>query len=144
MTLPPPAPHAQSGVLAYRWQAQQLEVLLITSRRRSRWVIPKGIIEPNLSAAASAEKEAYEEAGIAGQVEPISFGTYTYRKSGYRWTVSVFPLEVTTVLANWPEMLSRRRDWFSVRDAAELVEEPELRALLSHLPEHLQAALPEQ
>jgi 8-oxo-dGTP pyrophosphatase MutT (NUDIX family) len=144
MKSPPPAPHAQSGVLAYRRQAQQLEVLLITSRRRSRWIIPKGIVERNLSAAASAEKEAYEEAGITGVVEPIPLGTYTYRKSGYQWTVSVFPFEVTTVLVSWPEMLSRRRNWFNVRHAAELVEEPELQALLAHLPAHLQTTLPDQ
>lgn len=141
---PPPAPHAQSGVIPYRWRAQQLEVLLITSRRRSRWVIPKGIVEPNLSPAASAEKEAFEEAGIRGVTATPALGAYRYEKWGYRWTVTVFPFAVTELLNTWPEMLSRERRWFGVSDAAALVDEPELRALLERLAERVAVPPPDE
>lgn len=50
--------YRQSGVIPYRWQQEELQVLLITNRRNRRWVIPKGIVEPELSPAASAVKEA--------------------------------------------------------------------------------------
>ena len=40
----------QSGVIPYRVRKGNLEILLITSRRERRWIIPKGIIEPDYSA----------------------------------------------------------------------------------------------
>ena len=60
--------YRQSAVIPYRLTQQietgppSVEVLLITSRKRKRWVIPKGIVEPKLSPLESALKEAYEEA----------------------------------------------------------------------------------
>src|SRR5210317_1534724 len=48
----------QSGVIPYRVRKGNLEILLITSRRERRWIIPKGIIEPDYSARNSAAKEA--------------------------------------------------------------------------------------
>ena len=40
----------QSAVLAYRHDRGNLEILLVTSRRKKRWVIPKGVREPDLDA----------------------------------------------------------------------------------------------
>ena len=57
----------QSAVVPYRLVKNEIEVLLITTRK-GRWIIPKGIIEPELSAAESAAKEALEEAGVKGEV----------------------------------------------------------------------------
>lgn len=64
MPTTPAAPFPQSGAIPYRWYAQQLQVLLTTSRRNKRWIIPKGLIEYHLSAADSAAQEAWEEAGV--------------------------------------------------------------------------------
>ena len=50
----------QSAVLPYREDRKRLEFLLITSRRRKRWVIPKGVRELDMTPAASAAKEALE------------------------------------------------------------------------------------
>ena len=36
----------QSGVIPYRIMDGQIEVMLITSSGGKRWVIPKGLIEP--------------------------------------------------------------------------------------------------
>ena len=55
--------YIQSGVLPYRVEGGVMRVLLITSQGGRRWVIPKGIVEPGLSAVVSAAKEALEEAG---------------------------------------------------------------------------------
>ena len=35
----------QSGVIPYRIQEGKIEILLITSLKKKRWIIPKGIIE---------------------------------------------------------------------------------------------------
>ena len=55
-------------MLPYRRAGDEILVLLITSRKAARWVLPKGIVEPGMSAPASAAKEAWVEAGIAGEV----------------------------------------------------------------------------
>jgi hypothetical protein len=44
--------------------------------------------------------------------------------------VSVYLLEVREELEIWPECARRRRAWFTLAEAAEAVQEPELRALL--------------
>jgi 8-oxo-dGTP pyrophosphatase MutT (NUDIX family) len=137
MCLVLPAPFPQSGVIPYRWQDQQLEVLLITSRRGARWIIPKGMVEPQLSPAASACQEAYEEAGVRGRVSSVAIGSYQYRKWGMRWTVEVFTLAVQTTLEVWPEMRERERRWFPVQVAAQAVTELALQSLISSLPNAL-------
>jgi 8-oxo-dGTP pyrophosphatase MutT (NUDIX family) len=140
MSAKPPAPYPQSGVIPYRWHDQQLEILLITSRRRHRWVIPKGIIEPHLTSSTSACQEAYEEAGIRGEIFPQAIGTYTYTKWGYTWTVTVYLLAVHTILDIWPEMRSRERSWHPVQHAAGLVDEPALQALITSVPARIRGA----
>ena len=126
--------YAQSAVLPYRRRDDDLEVLVVTSRKGSRWVIPKGIVEPGMTAAASAAKEAMEEAGVEGRVANRSLGKYRYRKWGGTCEVEVFAMEVTTELEDWPESHFRRRAWVSPEAAVERLDHPKLRKLLRRLP----------
>jgi 8-oxo-dGTP pyrophosphatase MutT (NUDIX family) len=124
----------QYAALPWR-QAQGLEILLITSRETRRWVIPKGWPIPAHSAAESAAQEAYEEAGIRGQMAVHSMGHYTYSKrqrggARKRFRVDVFAMEVSEVLDLWPEAHERARQWLPPEEAWALVEEPELAALI--------------
>jgi predicted NUDIX family NTP pyrophosphohydrolase len=59
----------QAGVIAYRAVHGQVQVQLITSRDTGRWIIPKGNISVSVSPSRAAETEAYEEAGVKGEVE---------------------------------------------------------------------------
>jgi 8-oxo-dGTP pyrophosphatase MutT (NUDIX family) len=106
---------------------------MVTSRSGKRWVIPKGIIEPDLSAAASAAKEAWEEAGVRGVVRPGSVGTYRYQKWGGTCTVEVFVLDVERLEDAWPEQALRRRCWFGLDRAAGLVREEGLAMMIRAL-----------
>ncbi len=136
MSLPTPRPpwcYRQSGVIAYRHGAGGLEVLLVTSRKRKRWVIPKGIVEPGLSAGASAAKEAHEEAGVAGVLSARPIGSFRYRKWHGECHVAVFLLRVDELCADWPEAPLRQRCWLAASDAAARVREPGLQALLGGL-----------
>ncbi|NET56922.1 MAG: NUDIX hydrolase [Symploca sp. SIO2E6] len=72
----------QSGVIPYRLREGITEVLLITSINSKRWIIPKGLVEPGMTPQDSAAKEAWEEAGVIGEVLPTLMGTYDYRKWG--------------------------------------------------------------
>ncbi len=124
----------QSGVIPYRIMGGKIEVMLITSSGGKRWVIPKGLIEPNMTPQDSAAKEAWEEAGVLGRVFPDLMGTYQYYKSGCTLQVEVFLLQVETVLENWPEAYKRKRQWVSIPKAIKRVDEPELKVILRDLP----------
>lgn len=128
------APAQQIAALPWR-QAQGFEILLITSRETRRWVIPKGWPMPGKSAAESAAQEAYEEAGVRGEMTAQAMGRYSYRKrqrggGKKRFRVDVFAMEVTEALDQWPEAHERARQWFSPAEALTLVEEPELAVLI--------------
>lgn len=135
--------YRQSAVIPYRLapsadgDAPLVEILLITTRKRKRWIIPKGIVDPGLSALESALKEAYEEAGIRGSAPETPFGEYSYEKWRGVCRVEVFLCEVTDVLDAWPEDWARRREWVTADEAARRVREPELRELLRAVPQTL-------
>jgi 8-oxo-dGTP pyrophosphatase MutT (NUDIX family) len=137
----PPSPTAAATVaqfasLPWRRQADgEVKVLLITSRGTRRWVIPKGWPMPDRTPAEAAAQEAYEEAGVVGAPADKPIGTYAYDKrlrdgALQSVEVSVFPLEVFVEQLGFPEHGQRERLWTSAGEAAELVEEPELKALL--------------
>jgi ADP-ribose pyrophosphatase YjhB (NUDIX family) len=94
--------YRQSAVIPYRRGPSGLEVLLVTSRKGTRWVLPKGVVEPDLSPAASAANEALEEAGVSGAIDAEPLGTDQYRKWGGICTVQVFAMEVEEEVADWP------------------------------------------
>lgn len=131
----------QSGVLPFRCGDNGIEILLITSRTSGRWVIPKGMIEPGMNPARSAEKEGYEEAGIKGTLIKKRLGDYKYEKSenkgGQCCKVEVYPIQVTDLLDDWPEKSERTRKWVSPQKAAELVNEDKLKKIIGDCPEKI-------
>ena len=133
--------YSQSGAIPYRMQDDKLQVLLITTRGRKRWIVPKGVIEQNLSANDSAAQEAYEEAGVKGQVGHREMGEYQYQKWGGTCTVKVFPLEVEEVLDVWPESRVRQRKWVEVEEAIAMVDVPTLQDMIRMLPERIESEI---
>lgn len=127
--------YRQSAVLPYRLRCGEPEVLLITSRKGTRWVLPKGIVEPELTPLESAAKEALEEAGVEGEVLERKLGIYTYEKWGGTCKVKVFLMKVSSELETWPEANFRRREWLSIGKAAERVDERKLRKLIRRVPD---------
>ena len=110
-------------------------MLLVTSRETRRWVLPKGNPVHGLSLHASAAHEAEEEAGILGAACPTPIGSYRYRKrrrngASLMVTVDVFPIAVTEQLDEWEEQDQRERRWFTLAEAADAVDEPDLKQLI--------------
>jgi 8-oxo-dGTP pyrophosphatase MutT (NUDIX family) len=128
----------QSGVLPYRVQDGLIQVLLITSVKRKRWIIPKGMVEPGLSAAESAAKEAWEEAGVTGTISKLPLDHYTYKKWGGAYWVDVFLLRVETIYEDWPEARFRTRRWLSQEKAAKKVAEIPLKQIIAQLADYLE------
>jgi phosphohistidine phosphatase len=121
--------YTQSAVLPFRVDGGSLEFLLITSRRKKRWVLPKGVVELQLAPADSAAKEALEEAGIEGRVSEEPIGRYQYEKWDGTCSVEVFSMAVETAHDSWPESY-RDRCWVGPTDAAARVSEPELKRII--------------
>ena len=126
----------QIGALPYRrLRGGEYAVLLVTSRESRRWVIPKGWPMKGRKPHEAAEREAYEEAGLVGQIGKRPLGFYLYEKrlknrDSVLCQVKVFPLEVRKQLKIWPEMDEREGRWFLPSDAAEAVHEAGLAAII--------------
>ncbi|HAC64937.1 MAG TPA: NUDIX hydrolase [Cyanothece sp. UBA12306] len=127
----------QSAVIPYRFRQGNLEVLLITSRNNKRWIIPKGIIEPDMTPEDSGAQEAFEEAGVKGKVSSKIMGSYTYQKWGTTCRVKIFILEVEVIYIDWLEASFRKRQWVNISDAIKLIQEEEVRKILAKLPDYL-------
>ncbi|NKB58443.1 MAG: NUDIX domain-containing protein [Alphaproteobacteria bacterium] len=124
----------QSAALPFAYRRRGIKVLLVTSLGTRRWILPKGHLEPGLTACESAESEALEEAGVVGTMTTRCLGSYDYRKrpekGGERCRVRVYALEVTRILEEYPEAAIRKRQWMSVQKAIKAVQEPGLKVLL--------------
>lgn len=125
----------QIAALCWRQRRGQIEVLLITSRDTGRWVVPKGWPMDGHSDPEAAAMEAWEEAGVRGDITDVALGRFQYDKFNpakptKRCEVTVYPLRVARLEPKFPERNERRRKWFSARKAAKAVHESELADLI--------------
>ena len=126
---------SQFAALCYKKVKGKLKILLVTSRRSGRWVVPKGWPMDNKTPAKSAAQEAWEEAGVIGDATDRCLGVFTYKKTGIHpnelpCMVMVYPVRIKSLVADFPEKSQRRRKWFSPDKAAAKVAEPELARIL--------------
>ena len=134
----------QAGVIAYRVEHGEIQVLLITSRDTGRWIIPKGNIDAAVPPCKAAELEAYEEGGVKGKIEgsaPLGFYTYSKKRESQKRSpasVEVYLLRVVKQVKNWPEKRERKLSWVSIDDAIEQVDEPGIIPLLRRFAELLE------
>lgn len=126
----------QIAALPLRWDGKgRLSVLMVTSRDTGRWVMPKGWRMDGKKPWIAAEIEALEEAGAVGFIGSDVIGTYRYDKildcgTALPCRVTVYPMIVERLRKRWKERQERKRRWFSPKDAARRVDEPDLAALL--------------
>lgn len=111
----------QSGCVVFRYNRNfEYEILLVKSSDGKDWVYPKGGVEKHLSSKASAAKEVYEEAGVAGQILSM-LGSYTYTKQDRKQNVLMYAMHYSNDTPDWPEKALRKRKWFSLKDARKKV-----------------------
>ena len=126
---------SQFGALCYRITDEKIQVLLITSRRTQRWILPKGWPENGMTPGESAANEAMEEAGVTGKINERPLGVYYYEKTvengeNYPCIVTIYALKVKKKWVDYQEKSERRRKWFSQKGAAKRVLEPDLALLI--------------
>lgn len=125
----------QVAALCYRLTDHGPEILLLTSRGKGRWILPKGWPELHFASHVTASIEAFEEAGIRGEVEPKPYASFKSHKGlekgiDIRTNVLVYLVRVTEELEEYPEKGQRKVKWFPVADAVEQVDEPALKPIL--------------
>jgi 8-oxo-dGTP pyrophosphatase MutT (NUDIX family) len=113
------------------------QILLITTRKKRRWSVPKGWPIKRKSPQQTAATEAHEEAGVHGAVGDRRIGQFRKRRLKKQrpvmCDVQIFPLAVTRQQENWPEQHERSRAWVAPGKAAKLVKKAGLRrAIKSH------------
>ena len=128
----------QASALPYRETERGIEVCLITSMRKQRWIFPKGPVD-RLGFVEAAAKVAADEAGVFGVVHEEHVGSYKRLKEGRIQMVSVYPLRVERSEELWYESRLRRRMWADIAKARELIVKPELDDMLGRLVRRLLA-----
>ena len=123
----PDGARLQAAALPYR-QEKGLEVLLVSSLDTGRWIVPKGWPMKGCSNFEAARREAYEEAGVKGEIASEPAGSFHYNKrkrngAVWRCLVEVFPMEVKSRSRSWPEKAARKTRWCAWREAADLVND---------------------
>ena len=131
----------QSGVIPYLHTGDGVEVLLVRRTNATRWTIPKGGVDPGLTPAESACREAWEEAGVSGVIAPEPLGQYSYEKLDGVCVVDVFAMSVVVHHEHWPERPERERRWFPPAEAQALVRQPALATTIDVLLRRVGAAL---
>lgn len=113
------------------------ELLLVTTRTTRRWIVPKGWPIKGKKNHEAAAIEAREEAGVIGKAHKKPAGRYIYWKRMndhfVLCKVALYILDVERRLEKWAEHNQRLSHWFTLEDAAEIVDDPGLKAAIRSL-----------
>lgn len=126
----------QFAALCWRVHKGKVQVLLVTSRRRKRWIVPKGWPMDGKTPAECAAIEAWEEAGVLGKQSDACIGVYSYTRmregeGDMPCLAMLYPVKVKSLKKKFPEAKDRRRKWVSRKKAAKMVSERELGKLIT-------------
>lgn len=127
-------PIQQAGAVAVR-QGKTPRFLLVTSRRTpTRWIFPKGHIEPGETVVDAALRELEEEAGVRGK--PLR------TLDAIRFRSGADEVEIRYVLVaatnDGEEREGRRLKWLKLDDALDALSHDESRALLRKAARHVE------
>ncbi len=112
----------QVASVCYRKQGADVEFLLVNTNGGNKWTFPKGCVDARLSHSQAAEREAAEEAGALGVIEPRHFHLYIHSKGVFwqpggvqEYVVKAFLMEVRQQRKADEPM--RHPTWFSAQEA---------------------------
>ena len=116
----------QVAAICYRRRGTAAEFLLVNTNGGNKWTFPKGSTEPRFSHSQAAEREAAEEAGAIGTIEPRHFHLYLHSKGVFwqpggvqEFVVKAFLMEVHQMRR--PDEGNRRPTWASAEEAKRLL-----------------------
>ena len=130
----------QVAAIPFKYENDCLKILLLTTRKKRKWIVPKGWPVDGLSLYESAKKEAMEEAGVSGSISKAPIGDFIHNKTISRGQktpckVITYSLLVTNQLLDWQEQKERSRQWCTICEAAERVSNRGLSKILRIISE---------
>jgi CYTH domain-containing protein len=128
----------QIGILPYIFRDKKLHVLLITNSSGTRWILPKGRQEPDMTPYEVASMEAVEEAGALGTVRH-DLRVRCHMANGR--LLQLYAMKISKLLGNWPEENFRLRRLMPFRDALEMIEDQEVVRAMQRLAVQLKKQL---
>ena len=118
----------QVAAICYRRHGAAVEFLLVNTNGGNKWTFPKGSPCANMSHSQAAEREAAEEAGAMGTIEPRHFHLYIHSKGVFwqasgvqEFVVKAFLMEVHETRR--PDETLRNPTWFSAEEAQQRIDE---------------------
>jgi 8-oxo-dGTP pyrophosphatase MutT (NUDIX family) len=120
-------------------EAGELEVLLITTKQRKRWIVPKGRRIRGLKPAKCAAREAFEEAGVLGAIGKKPIGAFRFVETvdnslSMLCRVRVYPMKVKRQMRSWPDAQHCLQRWFELAAALTAVNDAGLKAVSKYPP----------
>lgn len=123
----------------------RLQVLMISTPKRSDLIFPKGGWEDDESIDEAACREAFEEAGVRGVISATPLGEWIFKSKSKQNSCGLqgackgfmFGLQVTELLETWPEQVTHGRRWVPVEAAYSLCRYDWMREALDKLKEQL-------
>ena len=114
------------GVIPFDVSQDKITVLVVTSRRRGRWVLPKGKLKKGESHKKGCKREAFEEAGITGNILTDYPMTVPIKRRidaiAQHVPVTFYPMRVTDQVDEWPEQEVRARQWVALDEATSVID----------------------
>lgn len=118
----------QYGVLPYLKRSGKTKIILITSRNSNQWIVPKGNLIAQKSKRESALQEAYEEAGLTGELDQNFKFRLFIMSHGIKTDLTLYPMRINKhLIKKWPESHQRKRIEVSCEQAQSLVLWPKFR-----------------
>ena len=140
----------QVAAVCYRRENSHAEFLLVnTNGGGDKWTFPKGAPDARLSHSQAAEREAREEAGAIGVIEPRHFHVYIHSKGVFwqpggiqEYVVKAFLMDVRQTRR--PHEDFRNPTWFAAAEARAILAKgrevkyaPELQTVIDRALEHI-------
>ena len=139
----------QVAAICYRRLNSHAEFLLVNTNGGSKWTFPKGAPDTRLSHSQAAEREAREEAGAMGIIEPRHFHVYIHSKGVFwqpggvqEYVVKAFLMDVHQTRR--PDETDRNPTWFAADEARVILAKGrevkyalELQTVIDRALEHL-------
>ncbi len=129
--------YKEIGAFAYYIKNKKLMVVLVTNSSGRQWILPKGHIETDLSRKQVALTEAYEEAGIIGNIAPFGYKEISFKRKERNICLRVYPVKIKKVLNKWPEWHSRERVVLPAEKAASVVHKKALSSCIKFFSDEI-------
>jgi 8-oxo-dGTP pyrophosphatase MutT (NUDIX family) len=136
----------QVAAVCYRRRGHAVEFLLVNTNGGSKWTFPKGCTDNRLSHSQAAAREALEEAGAVGVIEPRHFHLYIHSKGVFwqpsgvqEFVVKAFLMEVTSTRTPGESM--RNPTWCSAAEARRILAKGREVKYAAELQEVIERAL---